>query len=169
MGDYLRYSLFDKYFKMMGCTSPQGAVGQGYDSDHYLISWYYAWGGPIENQNWAFRIGCSHVHQGYQNPMAAWILSQQQAFKPRSENGARDWGKSLERQLEFYRWLAGLAGKLQAVCRTTEARGIRHHGWEWKGGRLHQQHGELQRIRRAAHDCQPDDQGTAGLLAAMPV
>lgn len=112
MGDYLRYSLFDKYFKKMGCTSPQGAPGQGYDSAHYLISWYYAWGGPIENQNWAFRIGCSHVHQGYQNPMAAWILSQQQAFKPRSENGGRDWGKSLERQLEFFRWLQTSEGAI---------------------------------------------------------
>ncbi len=112
MGDYLRYSFFDKYFKKMGCTSPQGAAGQGYDSAHYLISWYYAWGGPIENQNWAFRIGCSHVHQGYQNPMAAWILSQQQEFKPRSENGARDWGKSLERQLEFYRWLQTSEGAI---------------------------------------------------------
>ncbi len=112
MGDFLRYSLFDKYFKKLGCTSPQGAAGQGYDSAHYLISWYYAWGGPIENQNWAFRIGCSHVHQGYQNPMAAWILSQETSFKPRSANGARDWTKSLERQLEFYRWLQTSEGAI---------------------------------------------------------
>ncbi len=113
MGDYLRYSFFDKYFKKMGCENPSEAGANGYESAHYLISWYYAWGGPTDaNQNWAFRIGCSHNHQGYQNPMAAWVLSQQPAFKPASANGSRDWAKSLERQLEFYRWLQSSDGAI---------------------------------------------------------
>ena len=67
-----------------------------------------------ENANWSWVIGCSHNHFGYQNPMAAWILSQDDEFKPRSQNGASDWSKSLERQLEFYQWLqsdeGGIAG-----------------------------------------------------------
>jgi len=105
MGDYLRYSMFDKYFKKIGCTSPTCAAGTGYDSAHYLISWYYAWGGPTSGASWAWRIGSSHNHFGYQNPMAAYALSQVSYLKPASPNAARDWGTSLSRQLEFYRWL----------------------------------------------------------------
>ena len=29
----------------MGCQSPQCPAGEGYDGAHYLLSWYYAWGG----------------------------------------------------------------------------------------------------------------------------
>jgi chitodextrinase len=115
MGDYLRYSLFDKYFKSMGCASPSCAPGSGYSSAHYLLSWYYAWGGPVDtSQNWAFRIGSSYNHFGYQNPLAAHALSTVPALRPRSPNAARDWGTSLARQVEFYRWLqsadGGIAG-----------------------------------------------------------
>ncbi|GIV95827.1 MAG: hypothetical protein KatS3mg057_0484 [Herpetosiphonaceae bacterium] len=115
MGDYLRYAFFDKYFKVLGCTSPSCPGGTGYDSAHYLLSWYYAWGGATDTSaGWAWRIGSSHNHFGYQNPVAAWVLSQVAAFKPQSPNGARDWGTSLQRQLEFYRWLqsadGGIAG-----------------------------------------------------------
>ncbi len=110
MGDYLRYAMFDKYFRKIG--SPN-AAGSGYDAAHYLLCWYYAWGGGV-NANWSWIIGCSHSHFGYQNPMAAWILSQDEEFKPISPNGANDWEKSLERQLEFYQWLqseeGGIAG-----------------------------------------------------------
>ncbi|WP_349772641.1 glycoside hydrolase family 48 protein [Lacrimispora xylanisolvens] len=110
MGDYLRYAMFDKYFRKIGSPA---TVGTGYEGAHYLLSWYYAWGGG-ENANWSWVIGCSHNHFGYQNPMAAWILSQDDEFKPRSQNGASDWSKSLERQLEFYQWLqsdeGGIAG-----------------------------------------------------------
>ena len=83
MGDYLRYSLFDKYFEKIGA---QGKTpGQGYDSAHYLLSWYYAWGGAMPSDgNWSWRIGSSHNHAGYQNPMAAYILSKEAGFKPKS-------------------------------------------------------------------------------------
>jgi endoglucanase len=111
MGDYLRYAMFDKYFKTMGCASPSCAPGSGYNSAHYLLSWYYAWGGPIDTaQNWGFRIGSSYNHFGYQNPLAAYALSSVPSLRPRSPNAARDWGTSLARQVEFYRWLQSADG-----------------------------------------------------------
>jgi hypothetical protein len=108
MGDYLRYSMFDKYFKKIGnCTSPSScAAGSGKDSDHYLISWYYAWGGSLDTSSpWAWRIGDGAAHQGYQDPMTAYALSADPDMKPKSATGATDWGTSLKRQLEFLQWL----------------------------------------------------------------
>ena len=115
LGDYVRYSFFDKYFKVMGCKSPSCPAANDYRSAHYLISWYYAWGGSAPPGGaWAWRIGSSHNHGGYQNPMAAYALGKDPAFKPVSPNGARDWAISLDRQIEFYRWLqaadGGIAG-----------------------------------------------------------
>jgi endoglucanase len=113
MGDYLRYAMFDKYFKTMGCASPSCPAGTGYNSAHYLLSWYYGWGGPVDvSQNWGFRIGSSFNHFGYQNPMAAYALSSVPALMPRSPNAARDWGTSLTRQIEFYRWLQSADGAI---------------------------------------------------------
>lgn len=108
MGDYLRYAMFDKYFRKIG--SPQTA-GNGYDAASYLLSWYYAWGGGVE-QDWSWIIGSSHNHFGYQNPMTAWVLSTNQTFKPKSANGASDWSKSLSRQIEFYQWLQSKEGAI---------------------------------------------------------
>ncbi|MFI6349008.1 glycoside hydrolase family 48 protein [Streptomyces sp. NPDC050560] len=116
MGDYLRYSMYDKYFKKIGdCTSPSCPAGTGKDSSHYLISWYYAWGGSLDTQNgWAWRIGDGAAHQGYQDPMAAYALSTDPDMKPKSATGAEDWATSLDRQLEFLQWLqspeGGIAG-----------------------------------------------------------
>jgi len=115
MGDYLRYALFDKYFKQIGCTSPSCPAGSGRSSEHYLLSWYYAWGGALDSSaGWAWRIGSSHAHFGYQNPMAAWALSTDSSFIPKSSTAKDDWSKSLTRQLEFYKWLqapeGGIAG-----------------------------------------------------------
>jgi hypothetical protein len=115
MGDYLRYSFFDKYFKKIGnCTSPTGcAAGTGKDSEHYLLSWYYAWGGALDTSaGWAWRIGDGASHQGYQNPLAAFALSQVTALKPKSATGATDWTTSLGRQLEFYTWLQSSEGAI---------------------------------------------------------
>lgn len=108
MGDYLRYSMFDKYFRKIGTPA---VAGTGYDSAHYLLSWYYAWGGGVSS-SWAWKIGSSHNHFGYQNPMAAWILSEDTEFKPLSASGARDWEMSLDRQLEFYQWLQSAEGAI---------------------------------------------------------
>ena len=114
MGDFLRYSMFDKYFKTMGCMRPDCTAGQGYDSAHYLMAWYYSWGGshPQDQGAWSWRIGGSHAHFGYQNPFAAYILSHDQDFKPITARGTEDWRQSLGRQLEFYRWLQSSEGAI---------------------------------------------------------
>jgi len=106
LGDYLRYSHYDKYFKKIGnCVGYDScSPGKGKNSAHYLISWYFAWGGGLQG-DWAWRIGSSHTHSGYQSPLAAWILSTQSAFKPKSSSGAKDWATSMDRQLELFRWL----------------------------------------------------------------
>jgi hypothetical protein len=113
MGDYLRYSFFDKYFKQIGnCVGPDTcAPGTGKNSAHYLMSWYFAWGGGTDGA-WSWRIGSSPSHFGYQNPMAAWALSNVDQLKPRSPSAASDWQTSLGRQLEFYRWLQSAEGAI---------------------------------------------------------
>ncbi|WOO39145.1 glycoside hydrolase family 48 protein [Anaerocolumna sp. AGMB13020] len=123
MGDYLRYSMFDKYFRKIGSPT---VAGTGYDSAHYLLSWYYAWGGGISS-NWAWKIGSSHNHFGYQNPMAAYILSEEADFKPASANGATDWGVSLDRQLEFYQWLQSSEGAIAGGA--TNSNKGRYEAW----------------------------------------
>ena len=109
MGDYLRYAMYDKYFKKPGCTSTACAAGTGKDSAAYLLNWYFAWGGDAGGQ-WSWRIGSSHNHQGYQNPLAAYVLSNVSGFAPRSPTAKADWQTSLGRQLEFYQWLQSAEG-----------------------------------------------------------
>jgi hypothetical protein len=91
MGDFLRYSFYDKYFKNPGCTSPTCPAGSGKSSSAYLLSWYFAWGGDMSDA-WSWRIGSSHNHGGYQNPLAAWALSPAgpAALRPRSSTAAAD-------------------------------------------------------------------------------
>ncbi len=110
MGDFLRYTMFDKYFRPLGCQNTS-AAGNGYNSAHYLLSWYSSWGGDISGQ-WSWRIGCSHSHQGYQNVMAAYVLSKENALVPKSPNGKSDWEKSLKRQIEFYQYLQSKEGAI---------------------------------------------------------
>ncbi|MBB2909259.1 hypothetical protein FHS43_000505 [Streptosporangium becharense] len=113
MGDYLRYAMYDKYFKKQGCASTSCPAGTGKDSAAYLMSWYYAWGGALDTSaGWAWRIGSSHNHSGYQNPMAAWVLSNVDVLKPKGTTAVQDWSTSLKRQLEFYRWLQSAEGAI---------------------------------------------------------
>ncbi|MFF3846295.1 glycoside hydrolase family 48 protein [Streptomyces sp. NPDC002328] len=115
MGDYLRYAMYDKYFKKVGnCVGASACpAGTGKDASHYLLSWYYAWGGATDTSaGWAWRIGSSHAHGGYQNPLAAHALSTYADLKPKSATGVADWAKSLDRQLEFYRWLQSSEGAI---------------------------------------------------------
>ncbi|GII75213.1 cellulose 1,4-beta-cellobiosidase [Sphaerisporangium rufum] len=113
MGDYLRYAMYDKYFKKQGCTSTSCAAGTGKDSSAYLLSWYYAWGGALDTSaGWAWRIGSSHNHSGYQNPLAAWALSNVDVLKPKGSTAVTDWSTSLTRQMEFYRWLQSTEGAI---------------------------------------------------------
>jgi len=94
MGDALRYALHDKYFK----------------TRHNLIGWSQSWGGSLEpDQSWSWRMGASHVHFGYQNPVAAWALANDPLLSPAA---AADWKASLQRQVEFYRWLQSDEGAI---------------------------------------------------------
>jgi chitodextrinase len=120
MGDYLRYAMFDKYFKRIGsCTDPNSCpAASGRDAQHYLLSWYYAWGGAAAGSGggWAWRIGDGASHQGYQNPLAAWALSNVPALTPKSATARTDWAKSLTRQLEFLQWLQSAEGAFAGGC-----------------------------------------------------
>ncbi|GAA3049845.1 glycoside hydrolase family 48 protein [Kitasatospora albolonga] len=115
MGDYLRYSFFDKYFKKIGnCVGPSTCpAGTGKDSSHYLLSWYYAWGGAYDTSaGWSWRIGDGAAHGGYQNPMAAYALTTDPALAPKSATGKADWATSLTRQVEFVQWLQSAEGAI---------------------------------------------------------
>nr|ADU33283.1 glycoside hydrolase family protein 48 [Chrysomela tremula] len=111
LGDYLRYALFDKYFKRIGnCVGPYNCPGgQGKESAHYLISWYFAWGAALWG-GWSWRIGDGAAHFGYQNPLAAYALSHVDAMRPKAATGVSDWQTSLDRQLEFYQYLQSVEG-----------------------------------------------------------
>lgn len=113
MGDYLRYAFFDKYFKKIGDCHPASScpAGTGKDSEHYLLSWYYAWGGALDsNAGWAWRIGDGASHFGYQNPLAAYALVNDTALAPKGATAKADWEKSLTRQLQLYKWLQSAEG-----------------------------------------------------------
>jgi hypothetical protein len=112
MGDFLRYAMFDKYFKQIGnCVGAAAcAPGSGRSSQHYLLGWYFAWGGAVAGGGWAWRIGDGAAHSGYQNPVAAWALSTVAALTPKSSTAKSDWATSLTRQIEFLRWLQSVEG-----------------------------------------------------------
>ena len=114
MGDFLRYGMFDKYFKKIGCQSPSCPGAQGRDGAHYLLGWYYAWGGssPDDQGAWSWRIGSSHAHFGYQNPLAAYVLSSDPNFRSKTPTGTSDWQISLDRQIAFYNWLQSAEGAI---------------------------------------------------------
>lgn len=69
--------MYDKYFQEIGSAADGSpSRGAGKNACHYLMAWYTAWGGGLgQYANWAWRIGASHVHQGYQNPVASYALS----------------------------------------------------------------------------------------------
>jgi hypothetical protein len=114
LGDYLRYSFYDKYFKEQGCQSTSCPVENGTkNSSAYLLSWYYAWGGAVPaDGSWAWRIGSSDVHFGYQNPVAAYALSTDTSLIPKGSTAKTDWTTALQRTLEFYRWLQSSQGAI---------------------------------------------------------
>lgn len=115
MGDYLRYGMYDKYFQQIGSAADGSpSAGNGKNASHYLMAWYTAWGGGLGNTgNWAWRIGASHAHQGYQNVVAAYALSDPEGgLIPDSPTAGQDWANSLTRQLEFYSWLQSSEGAI---------------------------------------------------------
>lgn len=117
MGDYLRYALFDKYFRKIGDNQHAALSSSPYDSCHYLISWYTSWGGEIPASgatgSWSFRIGSSEAHIGYQAPNVAYQMATGGGgHNPLSPSASDIWLGSLYRQLEMMRWLQTSKGLL---------------------------------------------------------
>jgi hypothetical protein len=118
MGDFCRNDMYDKYYKEIGCQS-MTAPSAGDKGKHYLMSWYTAWGGDGSSQHsWAWQIGCSHAHQFYQNPLAAFgLLYDSDLNKGMKADGAtKDYETSLTRQLEMYLWLSSAEGPFAGGC-----------------------------------------------------
>ena len=112
MGDFCRNDMYDKYYKKIGCQSMQAdSDGGGDQGKHYLMAWYTAWGGA-QDGTWAWQIGCSHAHQFYQNPLAAFGLLYDKDLSAgmKAEGAKKDYETSLKRQLEFYLWLSSKEG-----------------------------------------------------------
>ncbi|MBQ9110245.1 MAG: cellulose 1,4-beta-cellobiosidase [Oscillospiraceae bacterium] len=116
MGDELRNNMFDKYYQTIGESSSWTNGNAGYDSAHYLMNWYTSWGGALASsgQNWVWQIGCSHAHEFYQNPLAAFALIQDADLKSgmKAQDAVKDYTTSLERQMEFYLWLQSNDGPI---------------------------------------------------------
>jgi len=121
IGDQCRNDMFDKYYKPIGCQSIAGTVSSA-ESQHFLMAWYTSWGGALgtstQDYTWAWQIGCSHSHQFYQNPLAAYALvtdkNIQQGMKG---SGAKsDYEESLKRQIEMYLWLQSAEGPFAGGC-----------------------------------------------------
>ncbi len=114
MGDELRNNMFDKYYQAIGENTSWSNGNAGYDSAHYLMNWYTSWGGALSSsgQNWVWQIGCSHAHQFYQNPLAAFALITEDGLKSgmKAQGAVTDYTTSLERQIEFYQWLQSSNG-----------------------------------------------------------
>jgi hypothetical protein len=111
MGDYLRYAMYDKYFKLPGCTSTSCSVGStsNHNASNYMLAWYVSWGSGLD-ASWAYTIGASSFHFGYQNPLAAYALSNVSALIPKSSTAKSDWATSVTRQVQFYTWLQSSEG-----------------------------------------------------------
>ena len=75
MGDYLRYAMYDKYFKKPGCTSPTCAAGTGKDSAHVPAELVLRVGRRASTASGAGGSAPATTTSGYQNPLAAWALS----------------------------------------------------------------------------------------------
>ena len=60
----------------------------------------------------AWQIGCSHAHQFYQSPLAAYALLYDTGLNSamKAEGATKDYTTSLQRQLEFYQWLQSADG-----------------------------------------------------------
>jgi Glycosyl hydrolase family 48/Cellulose binding domain/Putative Ig domain/Bacterial Ig domain len=117
LGDYLRYSMFDKYFKQISAEcSQEGSVAcpagtSKSNEDTYLLSWYYAWGGSTTGA-WSWRISGTEIHEGYQNPLAAYALSTDSTLIPLSPSAQGDWSTSLTTELNLYQWLQSDQGAI---------------------------------------------------------
>ena len=125
MGDETRNNMYDKYYKKIGVgnTIPSGQNAQYADygdantGKHYLMNWYTSWGGAIDG-TWAWQIGASHMHEFYQNPLAAYALAydSDMSGEMKSQGAVDDFKTSLERQMELYLWLLSADGPIAGGC-----------------------------------------------------
>jgi hypothetical protein len=108
LGDYLRYCLYDKYFRAIAGYDGSGA--------HNLISWFSAFGGQIPQggvaSDFGFRIGSSSSHFGYNGVDMAYALSTTGGYSPSTAGAPAQWQASLSRQLEMIRWLQSPEGPI---------------------------------------------------------
>jgi Glycosyl hydrolase family 48/Cellulose binding domain/Putative Ig domain len=117
LGDFVRYSMYDKYFKQISAACSQdGSVGcpagtSKANEETYLLSWYYAFGGSTTGA-WSWRISGTEIHEGYQNPLAAYALSTTTSLIPLSPSAKSDWATSLTTQLNLMQWLQSNEGAI---------------------------------------------------------
>ncbi|OPZ21480.1 MAG: Cellulose 1,4-beta-cellobiosidase (reducing end) CelS precursor [Firmicutes bacterium ADurb.BinA205] len=122
MGDQCRNDMFDKYYKAIAKDTTIRSESAGMDSKHYLMAWYTAWGGALKasygNYGWAWQIGCSHSHQFYQNPLAAYGLLYDKNINSgmKAKDADADYTESLKRQIEMYLWLQSKEGPFAGGC-----------------------------------------------------
>ncbi|MBQ8688123.1 MAG: cellulose 1,4-beta-cellobiosidase, partial [Ruminococcus sp.] len=116
MGDQCRNNMYDKYYKDIGCQDKdnKGGADQG---KHYLMNWYTSWGGALDG-GWAWQIGASHVHEFYQNPLAAYALVYDGDLNAgmKAQGATEDYKASLQRQMELYLWLLSADGPIAGGC-----------------------------------------------------
>ena len=118
MGDQCRNDMFDKYYHAIGCQDIMSSGSAGTKSQHYLMAWYTSWGGALKTYDWAWQIGCSHSHQFYQNPLAAYALVTDEWINSgmQSSKATADYEESLKRQVEMYLWLQSVEGPFAGGC-----------------------------------------------------
>lgn len=116
MGDELRNNMYDKYYQEISENTSWSNGNAGDKSKHYLMNWYTSWGGALSSsgQNWCWQIGCSHAHEFYQNPLAAYALITDDGLKSgmKAQGAVQDYTTSLQRQIEFYLWLQSANGPI---------------------------------------------------------
>ncbi|MEE0380166.1 MAG: glycoside hydrolase family 48 protein [Ruminococcus sp.] len=104
MGDETRNNMFDKYYKTIGTTNKWDTSNS--NGQYYLMNWYTSWGGALDG-SWAWQIGCSHAHEFYQNPLAAYALAYDTNLSSnmKAQGAVEDFKKSFQTQMEYYLWL----------------------------------------------------------------
>ena len=112
MGDECRNNMYDKYYQEIG-ENTSWSNGGSDKGKHYLMNWYTSWGGAHNGtDSWIWQIGCSHAHEFYQNPLAAYALVTESKLAMKASGAKEDYTTSLKTQLEFYQWLQSADGPI---------------------------------------------------------
>ncbi|MBQ8514743.1 MAG: Ig-like domain-containing protein [Ruminococcus sp.] len=116
MGDECRNNMYDKYYKDLGCQQKWNTGGAD-KGKHYLMNWYTSWGGALDG-TWAWQIGASHIHEFYQNPLAAYALAYDSNLSSamKASGAVEDYKESFKRQMELYLWLLSNDGPIAGGC-----------------------------------------------------